>query len=437
MSVKNLATALTRILAPPSRAMPSRRRQKPTRRQNRARATTMLMPSRPRTVTNPSWGRSLPAAYASHVRPRFNVATRSATGAVVSGCDLVYPLPNMVATDTDYLFAVIPSNPAYWAGTRIAQFAPAYMNYRPIAMTFSYIPQVAVTQPGTVFMGTLWNGAAITTNLQQTLVTSNGGCLTQCYVPCDTKIQLGTNLQMNLFTMSGDLNPTTSPFIFLAGVRGADVVPGYFYVTYTYEFKNPIGQSWLYGNSGQSTVSEISSIPRYGNRSLVLLEGVSGFGPGTILDVEGNDSLYYRGSPVTLPATTNVLMLYNEQSSKAAGGLQSSTVITMVKVYDAIVPLSTFTPVASGAPMSYGANSTLIKLSVVDGVGTMLVYRHVEAGTVTATTAGVYYVFSSLSPVYLLNAAGVTISSVIDASNTDDVPVQVNYPMDGLVRFQL
>lgn len=272
---------------------------------------------RPRTVSNPSWGRSLPAAYASHVRPRFNVFSRSATAARVSGCDLVYPIPDSVEADGANIFALIPCNPAYWTGTRIAQFAPAYMNYRPLSITFSYIPQVAVTQAGTVFMGTVWNGAAPASNIQQSLVTSNGGCLTQCYVPCDTTINLGSNLPQNLFTLSGALGPDSSPFLFLAGVRGASVIPGYFYVSYTYEFKNPIGQAWDYGRSNVLTGSNIPTESSHPNSSLVLLSQSGAYGPGTIFDLE-NDGVFYQGTSVTLSPSSYVIEFFNQQAGQTA-----------------------------------------------------------------------------------------------------------------------
>lgn len=297
----------------------SRRRANRSRRNMRRRRTVRTTFSRrPRTVSNPAWGRSLPAAYASHVRPRFNVMSRTATSARVAGCDLVYPMPDTIVTDSgDSLFVVIPANPAYWSGTRIAQFAPAYMNYRPISMTFSYIPQVAVTQQGTVFMGTLWNGASPASNIQQSLFTSNGGCLTQCYVPCDTRISLGANLQQNLYTLNGDLNPDTNPFLFLAGIRGSDVVPGYFYVTYMYEFKNPIGQSWEYG-----VTSPLSTLPpNQPNASLVLLTKSGNFGPGTIFDYE-LDGVKYRGSAVTLDPDSKFIMFSNGQASMSANSSQ-------------------------------------------------------------------------------------------------------------------
>lgn len=231
---------------------------------------------------------------------------------MVSGCDLVYPVPATVQTQGDFLFTIIPSNPAYWTGTRIAQVAPAYMTYRPLRMTFSYIPQVAVTQAGTVAMGTLWNGASGDADLQQTLFTSNGGCLTQCYVPCDTTIRLGANLQQNLFTLSGSLEPDTSPFIFCAALRGATVVPGYFYVSYEYEFKNPVGQSWTYARSDVIEASAITP-QAYPNSSVILLSQDGAYGPGTIFDLEGT-ALYYHGTPVTLSAAAPVQIFSNGQT---------------------------------------------------------------------------------------------------------------------------
>lgn len=60
----------------------------------------------------------------------------------VEGCDLVTSLSNdVLTTDGELsLFTCIPANPAYWTGTRIGQLAPAYVNYRPVSITFHYIP---------------------------------------------------------------------------------------------------------------------------------------------------------------------------------------------------------------------------------------------------------------------------------------------------------
>lgn len=243
----------------------------------------------------------------------------------VSGCDLVYPLPSSIQTGPtdEFLFSLIPANPAYWTGTRIAQIAPSYMNYRPIKLTFHYIPQVAVTQAGSVIFGTLWNGAAPSDDIQQALNTSNGGGIINCYVPASTQISLGSNLQQNLFTLNGDINPDTSPFLFAAiarGCVGADpdvsIVPGYFMVDYVYDFKNAMGQTWIFDRSLATTTPITTwSLP---NRSLVLLQGIDGFGPGTVFDAEtidGQTSYFYRGTQVTIPDSTWVQVFENGQTA--------------------------------------------------------------------------------------------------------------------------
>lgn len=51
-----------------------------------------------------------------------------------------------------------------------------------------------MTVAGTVVAGTLWCGQSPSDDLQQTLVTSNGGIMNQCYVPADSRLALGQNL---------------------------------------------------------------------------------------------------------------------------------------------------------------------------------------------------------------------------------------------------
>lgn len=256
----------------------------------------------------------LPAAYSLSPRSYFRMTSIRDT-VRVSGCDLVYSVPSTLTVNTDFLFSCIPANPVYWTGTRIAQVARAYMNYRPINLKFTYVPQVAVTQAGTVVMGTLWNGTTPATDLQQTLLTSNGGMMTQCYVPCETNVRLGANLPQNLFTSFGDFNPDTIPFLFCAALRGASVIPGYFYVSYTYDLKNPVGSGVSYSRSGVSTTADLTADTSPTNTSIVLLatDATSSLGPGTILDVEGGTSVSYRGVSVTLDATTPFQIFRSKQ----------------------------------------------------------------------------------------------------------------------------
>lgn len=370
--------------------------------------------------SNRSMTRAMPAAYAAHVRPRFNVSSRTATSAIVSGCDLIYPIPATLAPNSDTIFAMFPANPAYWMGTRISQFAPAYQNYRPLAFRVSYIPQVAVTQQGTVFMGTLWNEAAPVDNIQQSLFTSNGGCLTQCYVPADTTIKLGRNLQQNLFTMNESLNPDTCPFMFLAGVRGADVVPGYFYVSYTYEFRNPIGSAWAFNTSGLTTVGDIRTLPTFANMTFVLAQQAGGFGPGTQLDLEVDGRVFYHGSEITLDSSVAGVLYSNQQSTITTNTLASYFTLPSVTVGNTISPFSVFTPAVSQS-VAIADGQLLVVLRETSGDRySLVVFKNATGSPVTRTVTGRYDVFTTTGSRVQVNTSAGSVYAYVDDPRTTD-----------------
>lgn len=261
---------------------------------------------------------TVPGAYGNTLQPRFKMYP-GADGVRVQGCDLVNSLPSEVNTDENFIFSTITANPCYWSGTRIAQVGAMYMNYRPIRMVFCYVPQVSVNQEGTVVMGTVWNGSAPQSNLQQTLFTSNGGMMTQCYVPAVTEIKLGSNLPQNIFNTNGPLEQSTNPFMFFAALRGARVVPGYFYVMYEYEFKNPLGEAWDFGVRYRTNTS---SLPDYqvDNISVVPLSQFGEYGPGTVFGYDKvaamltyNNRLVPYNVSGSLNEVSNVAVYYNEQ----------------------------------------------------------------------------------------------------------------------------
>lgn len=284
---------------------------------------------------------TLPGAYGANVKASCTILSRAANTMRVRGKDLVYRIPDTLLSAENPMFCCIPANPAYWKGTRVANFATAYMNYRPIRMTFSYVPQVSAMAEGTIVAGTLWNGSTLPTDMQQTLVTSNGGGMVQCYLPADFHVTLGSNLQQNLYTLNGDLNPDTCPFIFVAMVQGLAKVPGYFFVSYEFEFKNPIGLGYQYDSGMVTDVSTYS--PPFGNASLVLRQPVlddSGnqvLGAGTVIDVEeeppadGNVTgerlrkFLYRGSEIAKFLLKNIVAWYflNKQGSFQASASAS------------------------------------------------------------------------------------------------------------------
>lgn len=86
--------------------------------------------------------------------------------------------------------------------------------------------------------------------------------------------------------MSGVFSRDTNPFVFMAVVQGADLIPGYFFVSYSYDFWNPVGENWSYSTRGPA---QLETIAPSDNTSVVLLQSdsASGLGPGTVLTRSG------------------------------------------------------------------------------------------------------------------------------------------------------
>jgi hypothetical protein len=250
------------------------------------------------------------AAVVRNFKKDFQVLAQTGNTMKVKGRDLVYSIPSTLETsnDTD-IITIIPANPAYWTGTRVSAIASGYQNYRPLKFSVSYIPQCAVTQQGNVIAGTLWAMAPSKQNLQQTLRTSNGGMLTQCYNPKTSRVQLKGNLQFNLFRMGGKFDQEANPFIFIAlsiattDANGNRIIPGYFYVTYEYEFKNPIGNTVQYYNSN---IVKKKILSDYTNVSAINLQ--QNTAPlGSILQYD-DDQYTYNDDKVNL--TSDSLLWY-------------------------------------------------------------------------------------------------------------------------------
>lgn len=193
---------------------------------------------------------------------------------IVSGQDLLTEIPYELTQLNTNVMAVVPCNPAYWTGTRISTLAVGYQNYRPLSIRITYIPQCAATQQGNVIGGTLWNQVPDEDNLQKALRTSNGGFITQVFKSHTTVVKLQANLPLNLFRMGGALDNTSNPFYFVAMSIGATnqqgqvIVPGYFYISYKFELKNPIGNSITYFNLGLKDIMQLNT---YDNLTGVLV----------------------------------------------------------------------------------------------------------------------------------------------------------------------
>jgi len=248
----------------------------------------------------------IPAANIKNLNKDFKVLYQDGTTVKVTGRDLVYKIPDdLEDQDNSGVITVIPANPCYWIGTRIAALAQGYQNYRPLDMKFTYIPQCAVTQQGNVIAGTLWNQAPSGDNLQQSLRTSNGGMLSQCYKGFTSTVRLKSNLQYNLYKTAGTFDQESNPFIYMAIAVACksgekSIIPGYFYVTWSYLLKNPIGNTNIFYNSGLTDYGDIKDNDDE-NRTFVFLNPEDQDLPmGAIMqldkDSEGENFVTYNGS---------------------------------------------------------------------------------------------------------------------------------------------
>lgn len=171
----------------------------------------------------------------------------------------------------------------------------------------------AVTQQGNVIGGTIWDDGIDNDNLQQSLRTSNGGFMTQCYVPHTTRIRPKSNLQFNLYRMGGEFSTTSNPFIFIALAIGCKntanqrITPGYFYVTWSFELKNPIGSINTYNNTGLIQYSQLNLDM---NNTIININPNSEVPFGAYIDVEEGEEqtpiAMYNGTPVEIQENTPI-----------------------------------------------------------------------------------------------------------------------------------
>jgi len=225
--------------------------------------------------------RRMPAAFTKSFSKQFRIIKQDGNSITVKGRDLVYAIPDDIVSnyqDTNVI-TIIPCNPCYWSGTRISAIANGYQNYRPIKFNVHYIPQCAVTQQGNVITGTIWNQVPNSNNLQQSLRTSSGGMLTQCYKTGISRVSMKSNLQFNLFRCGGKFDQESNPFLFIGLAIGCvnsnndKIIPGYFYVDWQYSFKNPIGYSTVFQNTGLKKLNEIKLLPQ-SNSTLIAAQKV-------------------------------------------------------------------------------------------------------------------------------------------------------------------
>jgi hypothetical protein len=319
--------------------------QNNNKKKRKPRVKGRRLPNNRRRRANIIRGRKIAAASAQNFVKKFTMLRQNGNSVRVTGRDLIYSIPDDLTSpiqDTNVI-TVIPANPAYWKGTRIAALASGYQNYRPILFKITYIPMCAVTQQGNVIGGTIWDDGIDNDNLQQSLRTSNGGFMTQCYVPHTTKIRPKSNLQFNLYRMGGEFSTTSNPFIFIALAIGCKntanqrITPGYFYVTWSFELKNPIGSINNYNNSGLITYSNLTTEM---NTTLINIDPTSDVPFGAYIDIEQGDEdpiAMYNGTPIEISENTPIWAFTSVTRTSTA-----KTTAKMVIEYNGVTTTSFF-----------------------------------------------------------------------------------------------
>lgn len=262
----------------------------------------------------PTRPRNIPGAYSATNRTTFNTRYLDNTTIRVQGYDLIYNIEDSIY---DGPFCVIPANPAYWEGTRVASIANAYSQYRPISIHFDYYPQVSTMTNGNIIAGTLWNNVPGNGATRQALATSNGGKLFPIYQKASINVKLKTNLQQNLFNFQGFLSNETNPFTFIAMSQNVNnIKPGYFMVHYVYDFKNPIGDGFEYATDVK-TAGDVNIDDIWDNTTAMLLTETTLAAIGTKLLVQFIDGAvqYFLGGSRIGIAADVILKLFKSRSN--------------------------------------------------------------------------------------------------------------------------
>jgi len=362
----------------------NKRNRKRNRNNRRARISAIRSNNRRRNRNR------MAAAYTKNIPKTFNTMQLSGTSAIVSGTDLIYKIPTQLNGDTTTsVITMIPANPAYWTGTRISAIAQGYQNYRPLNFKVHYIPQCAVTQQGNVLAGTLWNEVPTDDNLQQTLKTSNGGTLTQCYKPATSTVRMKTNLQYNLYRMGGAIDQESNPFIFMAlqiGCTDANsqpIIPGYFYITYKYILKNPIGTGIMYQNKGRTTLDNNFQVLNNSSAYTLKQQTLNGIiiPTGTRLDIEkqqnGAVEVYYNGTYLLTiteqQSLTPVWILQNQPNITAIQMRQAPSSKIPIYYNNSVVAVLGSITLQTRVPMSYETNNYIVTFINIGDTATVTV----------------------------------------------------------------
>lgn len=276
----------------------------PQRQQSNKRARAA--PARRITRSNrPSGrGRNIPAAFGSSSMGTFSMRTNGAGSIIVRGQDLVSTAGTTISNNE--IITIIPANPNYHTGTKLAAHANLYSTFIPRKLSILYRPGSGTGTNGQIAIGSVWSNLSLgSAGLEQFLYSSPGGYMGPVYQPARVKIPLGANLTQKAYTCAAEMSTSGNPFNVIIAIpqnpEPLTTSPGSIVIEYEYEFRNPCPGSATY------TKGIIANLPTTARQAAVLAtESAAQYSAGSTLLVQREASAWVYtldGNIVTAPTT--------------------------------------------------------------------------------------------------------------------------------------
>lgn len=180
----------------------------------------------------------VPSAIANVSKTQYSIRNNSANSVRVAGRDYLGKV-QMLNGNICWQVSV---NPVGWAGTRVANVARTYSNYRPLRFVVHYMTNVATTQAGCLYFGTVWGDSVVDPVNPAGLLTSDGGTQFSVWKNQTCPISF-RNLPQRAFytedTHGTDSEPLTAVMTCQDPSNGlVAIAVGSVFVEYEYEFAN-------------------------------------------------------------------------------------------------------------------------------------------------------------------------------------------------------
>lgn len=177
-------------------------------------------------------------------RPISNSSGQTTQGSFqtrIKGSEIVYTTGTVEANK---ITAIIPSNPRYMpTALRLYNTARTFQQWKPISMSYEWVPTCPTTSTGNAVMGTLWSGGfpheSGMTGIISVLQASNGGVVSAVYTRSHCRPQLTGRMSQNWYyfnNLEEDSNPFN--FVFVNNLNNS----GYVICHYDIAFNNPTTQ---------------------------------------------------------------------------------------------------------------------------------------------------------------------------------------------------